>query len=102
MAKPKVDPEKYLVKVPGGWAVLPFDDGVAEGRHTAALRGEGALDVQAAIRAVSGLDVSVVWDQEEWAVWWTNGSGLTPELLENGGAFLATSQSAAAARLRRG
>lgn len=78
-------PKKYVIKVPGGWAVLPFDhEALCTPKGKAALGGDNALSAEQASKAVADVDVSVVFDKSRWDVIWTHGSKVTPDVLNSG------------------
>ena len=80
----KLNPERYVVKVAGGFAVMPHELSFVRQFNVGKLTGYPGptLDQKGTLDAVRHLDIALVTDSVEWKVRWMRGAHLTTEDLD--------------------
>ena len=88
MSKPKIDPVVYVVKVVGGFVIVPFE-WTEHRNYGAEFQAATRLTAEQVIEQVRDLDISLVHDPRDgFSVQWMHGRDLMVDLLNGIRAFV--------------
>lgn len=74
-----VDPDVYVVRHANGYALYPFDGDICKQLD----EDSPMMDVDAVLKAIQHLDVSVIMSANGSTVHWAHGCDITSDILES-------------------